>query len=119
MKTATCHPDRKHWAKGLCNACWQNARYAKNPLPQRERVRKWAHDHRAQVLERKRAYYLRRYPNAESRATQQARARLKVIRPKVVAPQFESVRENVVIEKDWWKPKPEEIPRRWKLEAAA
>jgi hypothetical protein len=111
MKTATCHPERKHWAKGLCNACWQNARYTKNPVPQRERVRKWAHDHRAQVLERKKAYYLRHFPNAESRATRQSRVH-GIILPKVIElPEPPTPRE-------WWKLQERETPRRWILEAA-
>jgi hypothetical protein len=25
VKSATCHPDRKHWVKGLCRRCYQRA----------------------------------------------------------------------------------------------
>jgi hypothetical protein len=30
MASATCHPDRKAYARGLCNACYQKDRYAKD-----------------------------------------------------------------------------------------
>ncbi len=27
MKNALCHPERRHYAKGLCEACWRRERY--------------------------------------------------------------------------------------------
>lgn len=33
MRTASCHPERKHWAKGLCRTCW-SAQYRKSHLNQ-------------------------------------------------------------------------------------
>jgi hypothetical protein len=114
VKLATCHPERAHYARGLCNACWQNERYTKNPLPQRERVRKWAHDHRAQVLARKKAYYLRLHPHSGSRATQQPRAP-GIILPKVI--ELPELKEPP-IPKEWWKLQDSDTPRRWILEAA-
>lgn len=43
-RTATppsCHPERKHQAKGLCSKCYDKRRYAENPEKRNEPARRW------------------------------------------------------------------------------
>lgn len=51
------HPERKHVAKGMCNACRLRVRYATDPKRYREQVRVWREDNPERNREQKRAYY--------------------------------------------------------------
>lgn len=46
MRMATCHPERKHKARGLCKACYLRAVYYANPERERERRRRRYHERR-------------------------------------------------------------------------
>jgi len=54
-RKATCHPDRPHAAKGLCESCYTTSR--KDPEKSKERMRKW----RANNIEKVRASNIMRY----------------------------------------------------------
>lgn len=56
MRTATCHPEREHKAKGLCSACWKAA----YRLQHADKLREQAAALRAKYPERHREY-MRRY----------------------------------------------------------
>lgn len=53
----TCHPGRKHYGSGLCSACWQRQRRAKNPEEARAYKRQWYSSNRERVLRRLRNSY--------------------------------------------------------------
>jgi 5-methylcytosine-specific restriction endonuclease McrA len=40
-RKADCHPDRKHYAKGKCQECYNASRYAQNPEKWKQRKRQW------------------------------------------------------------------------------
>lgn len=43
----TCHPDRKHAARGLCSPCYHRLRYRKEPAYREYALRKSRADYRA------------------------------------------------------------------------
>jgi hypothetical protein len=49
---ATCHPDRPHWARGLCNQCWR-AWYCQNRRDRTEHLAKRAITERRERIIRK------------------------------------------------------------------
>lgn len=93
VKTATCHPDRKHKAKGLCSACYKRRRYAadpeksigyvrkyhaKNPEKTRERWRAASRKFRAENPEKQRQYDLKYYAeNTDKRREYERNRRVK------------------------------------------
>src|SRR6266576_3983022 len=50
MKLAICHPELKHYARGLCNPCWQRRRYLTDPVFRAKQL--------ARSRAGRRAYYL-------------------------------------------------------------
>lgn len=98
MIPATCHPDKKHRALGLCDTCYVRKRYNERPRTRAVKAaiaarsyRKHAGAMRAKNLAR----YLRAHPNRVPRAVRIELAKVKRLapKPKVIVP---SVRE-------WWR----------------
>jgi hypothetical protein len=40
-KSCEKHPDRKHYARGMCMSCYEGWKYHKNPEPKRKRAIRW------------------------------------------------------------------------------
>jgi len=60
----TSHPDRKVYAKGVCNSCYQKQRRLQNPELNKEHCRKYSEAHREEKREYARAHY---YANTEKK----------------------------------------------------
>ena len=60
----SCHPDIKHYAKGMCHTCYERERYRTNPKVRekhKESARRWWSANRDKGIERKRCYRQRIY----------------------------------------------------------
>lgn len=59
VKKATCHPDRPHYAKGLCKSCYRKKRRAKNLEHCRAQEQKWRDENRERHRETQRKWHLK------------------------------------------------------------
>ena len=81
MVTATCHPDRKHHAKGLCYKCWRQRRDARpeaiarrKAYAQTEASQAWFKDYEARPETKARDRELRARPESKLTRSEQNRA---------------------------------------------
>src|SRR2546430_7779055 len=61
---ATCHPEREHYSRGLCNPCWQRQRYQTDPVFRAKQLarsragrRAYYLAHQEQLKQKARSYY--------------------------------------------------------------
>jgi hypothetical protein len=100
MKPATCHPDRKHVARGLCSACYNRERYQDPEYRARQRERHQDPEYRARQRERdrlrrqdpeyldrqrERARELRQDPEYRARKNERLRARRAALKASKVS----------------------------------
>lgn len=113
-RQATCHPDKKHRALGLCNNCYINSRHR---TPEGRAARHDYYVRNKAMIQQRAARYYRDHKERQVKLavvrTRKRRMRVGYQRP--VPKLSELPRETPVgsCDKDWWKPK--DIPKRWKL----
>jgi len=64
---ATCHPERLHYAHGLCQSCDQKRRYQKHKGRYAEKVKEWAKNNPQKRKEIEKRYYLKNKDKARAR----------------------------------------------------
>lgn len=123
MRFADCHPDMKHYAKGMCNPCWQKS--VANREKKKAKSKEYHVSHRDEILRRQKQYYKanadRLKANRRNRYVPHPRtpkpkvekvSRLLPRKPKKVT--FERPPAPEVLsgnDKTWWKL--EKTPRHW------
>lgn len=125
MIYAKCHR-RKHYAKGLCNPCYQRSRC--DHSKKRESAKAYHGSHIDEIHERQRNYY--RLNNESLRAKRRARyvprprlfKAIKKLITRSVRPRAKKVvtferppapAVLAVSDKDWWKLDEKDKPRSW------
>lgn len=82
MRMATCHPDRKHHAKGLCKGCyyaaWNPAYHAAHKEADNARSRAYHAAHKDAANARSRAYYTTHKKDRRAYFVAYYRARTKI-----------------------------------------
>lgn len=112
-KVSLCHPDRPHVAKGKCSKCYQKWQY------QQHKAKKLSRRKELYVFRRKSTLpYLPRGERAVpgTRLHKPRVSRVPKIKRVPLIPAFErgpTPEVLAVSDKEWWKPKPSEIPKRW------